>query len=108
MSEREHAGLLFTPCLVTPTGDGPKRGPALASPRVITDAQGVQWRVSEGHRPDRIRFNDLEGEDRLRQQAARQPGRGNRPDAERPGNLHQLAPGESSERAIVGRHRGEL
>jgi len=43
VSEREHAGLLFTPCLVTPTGDGPKRGPALASPRVITDA-AMAWR----------------------------------------------------------------
>ena len=28
-------------------------------PRVITDANGVQWRVSEGHRPDRLRVNDL-------------------------------------------------
>ena len=35
--------------------------------RVITDKDGVQWRVSEGHRPDRIRFNSLEGEDQLRQ-----------------------------------------
>ena len=42
-------------------------------PRVTTDANGVQWRVSEGHRPDRIRFNDLEGEDRLRQQAGADP-----------------------------------
>ena len=24
-------------------------------PRVITDANGVMWRVSEGHRPDRLR-----------------------------------------------------
>ena len=42
-------------------------------PRVITDANGVQWRVSEGHRPDRLRVNDLEGEDRLRQLAGAEP-----------------------------------
>src|SRR5688572_33383402 len=24
-------------------------------PRVVTDANGVKWRVSEGHRPDRLR-----------------------------------------------------
>jgi hypothetical protein len=40
---------------------------------VITDANGVQWRVSEGHRPDRLRVNDLEGEDRLRQLAGAEP-----------------------------------
>jgi predicted TIM-barrel fold metal-dependent hydrolase len=42
-------------------------------PRVITDKDGVQWRVSEGHRPDRIRFNSLEGEDQLRQLAGADP-----------------------------------
>ena len=42
-------------------------------PRVTTDKDGVQWRVSEGHRPDRIRFNNLEGEDQLRQQAGADP-----------------------------------
>ncbi len=42
-------------------------------PRVTTDANGVQWRVSEGHRPDRIRVNDLEGEDMLRQKAGADP-----------------------------------
>src|SRR5262249_50082065 len=38
-------------------------------PRVITDANGVKWRVSEGHRPDRLRTDALEGEDRARQLA---------------------------------------
>src|SRR5262245_63308540 len=32
-------------------------------PRVITDKDGVQWRVSECHRPDRLRVSTLEGED---------------------------------------------
>ncbi|HKU98599.1 MAG TPA: amidohydrolase family protein [Vineibacter sp.] len=35
-------------------------------PRVITDKDGVQWRVSEGHRPDRLRITQMEGEDALR------------------------------------------
>ncbi len=35
-------------------------------PRVITDKDGVQWRVSEGHRPDRLRITAMEGEDALR------------------------------------------
>ena len=30
-------------------------------PRVITDKDGVQWRVSEGHRPDRLRLSTLSG-----------------------------------------------
>jgi predicted TIM-barrel fold metal-dependent hydrolase len=42
-------------------------------PRVITDANGVMWRVSEGHRPDRLRVQDLEGEDMLRQKAGADP-----------------------------------
>src|SRR5687768_1381304 len=42
-------------------------------PRVIVDEHGVKWRVSEGHRPDRLRTDDLEGEDRLRQLAGADP-----------------------------------
>ena len=42
-------------------------------PRVIVDANGVKWRVSEGHRPDRLRTDELEGEDRLRQLAGADP-----------------------------------
>ena len=42
-------------------------------PRVTTDANGVKWRVSEGHRPDRLRVDEMEGEDRLRQQAGADP-----------------------------------
>jgi predicted TIM-barrel fold metal-dependent hydrolase len=42
-------------------------------PRVIVDASGVKWRVSEGHRPDRLRTDQLEGEDRLRQLAGADP-----------------------------------
>ena len=38
-------------------------------PRVVTDAKGVQWRVSEGHRPDRLRLSELEGEDDARAKA---------------------------------------
>src|ERR1700749_252939 len=38
-------------------------------PRVITDNDGVQWRVSEGHRPDRLRLSTLEGEDMARNKA---------------------------------------
>ena len=38
-------------------------------PRVITDDDGVQWRVSEGHRPDRLRLSQLEGEDKARAEA---------------------------------------
>jgi len=33
----------------------------------------VKWRVSEGHRPDRLRTDELEGEDRLRQLAGADP-----------------------------------
>ena len=42
-------------------------------PRVITDENGVQWRVSEGHRPDRLRLSNLEGEDLVRAQAGADP-----------------------------------
>jgi len=42
-------------------------------PRVITDDKGVQWRISEGHRPDRLRLSDLEGEDMARQKAGADP-----------------------------------
>jgi len=42
-------------------------------PRVIVDEHGVKWRVSEGHRPDRLRTDELEGEDRLRQLAGADP-----------------------------------
>jgi len=42
-------------------------------PKVIVDANGVKWRVSEGHRPDRLRTDELEGEDRLRQLAGADP-----------------------------------
>jgi predicted TIM-barrel fold metal-dependent hydrolase len=42
-------------------------------PRVITDDKGVQWRVSEGYRPDRLRLGDLEGEDAARARAGADP-----------------------------------
>ncbi len=42
-------------------------------PRVITDENGVKWRVSEGHRPDRLRTDALEGEDGLRQRVGADP-----------------------------------
>ena len=42
-------------------------------PRVITDENGVKWRVSEGHRPRRLRTDALEGEDGLRQRAGADP-----------------------------------
>ena len=42
-------------------------------PRIITDDKGVQWRVSEGHRPDRLRLSDLEGEDQVRAKAGAHP-----------------------------------
>jgi predicted TIM-barrel fold metal-dependent hydrolase len=42
-------------------------------PRVIVDAEGVKWRVSEGHRPDRLRTDTLEGEDRLRNLSGADP-----------------------------------
>jgi len=38
-------------------------------PRVVTDAEGVQWRVSEGYRPDRLRISEFEGEDQARAEA---------------------------------------
>jgi predicted TIM-barrel fold metal-dependent hydrolase len=42
-------------------------------PRVVIDDKGVQWRVSEGHRPDRLRLSDLEGEDQTRAKAGADP-----------------------------------
>jgi predicted TIM-barrel fold metal-dependent hydrolase len=42
-------------------------------PRVITDEHGVQWRVAEGYRPDRLRLTELEGEDLLRSKAGADP-----------------------------------
>ena len=42
-------------------------------PRVITDDNGVQWRVAEGYRPDRLRLGNLEGEDHLRNQVGADP-----------------------------------
>jgi predicted TIM-barrel fold metal-dependent hydrolase len=42
-------------------------------PRVITDEKGVKWRISEGHRPDRLRLSDLEGEDKARNEAGADP-----------------------------------
>ena len=42
-------------------------------PRIVTDDKGVQWRVTEGHRPDRIRLSDLEGEDLVRSKAGADP-----------------------------------
>jgi predicted TIM-barrel fold metal-dependent hydrolase len=42
-------------------------------PRVETDANGVQWRVTEGYRPDRLRLTELEGEDMTRQKAGAHP-----------------------------------
>src|SRR5262249_50660487 len=38
-------------------------------PRVITDKDGVQWRICEGYRPDRLRLSTLEGEDLARNKA---------------------------------------
>jgi predicted TIM-barrel fold metal-dependent hydrolase len=42
-------------------------------PKVITDEHGVKWRVSEGHRPDRLRTEALDGEDGLRQRVGADP-----------------------------------
>ena len=42
-------------------------------PRIVTDEKGVQWRISEGHRPDRLRLSDLEGEDQVRAKAGADP-----------------------------------
>jgi predicted TIM-barrel fold metal-dependent hydrolase len=42
-------------------------------PRIVTDENGVQWRISEGHRPDRLRLSDLEGEDQARAKAGADP-----------------------------------
>jgi predicted TIM-barrel fold metal-dependent hydrolase len=42
-------------------------------PRVIVDDKGSKWRVSEGHRPDRLRDSDLEGEDQVRARAGADP-----------------------------------
>src|ERR1700732_3075956 len=42
-------------------------------PRVVTDKDGVQWRVCEGYRPDRLRLSTLEGEDQVRNRAGADP-----------------------------------
>ena len=42
-------------------------------PRIITDEKGVQWRISEGYRPDRLRLGGLEGEDAVRAKAGATP-----------------------------------
>ena len=42
-------------------------------PRVETDASGVQWRICEGYRPDRLRLSELEGEDAARNKAGATP-----------------------------------
>ena len=42
-------------------------------PRIVTDENGVQWRISEGYRPDRIRLSELEGEDKLRMSSGADP-----------------------------------
>ncbi len=42
-------------------------------PRVIVDEDGVKWRVSEGHRPDRLRDQKLDGEDDLRVKSGADP-----------------------------------
>ena len=42
-------------------------------PRIITDAQGVQWRYCEGYRPDRVRVMSFEGEDWVRAKAGADP-----------------------------------
>src|SRR5262245_50164015 len=42
-------------------------------PRVVTDDNGVQWRIAEGYRPDRLRIMALEGEDDARQKAGADP-----------------------------------
>src|SRR5207248_2770468 len=42
-------------------------------PKVITDENGVKWRVSEGYRPDRLRTDALDGEDGLRQRVGADP-----------------------------------
>jgi len=39
------------------------------APRIITDEKGVQWRYTEGYRPDRVRVMSFEGEDWLRAQS---------------------------------------
>ena len=42
-------------------------------PRIVVDDQGVKWRVSEGHRPDRLREHELQGEDEVRSRVGRDP-----------------------------------
>ncbi len=42
-------------------------------PRVIVDEDGVKWRVSEGHRPNRLRDQQLDGEDDLRGKSGADP-----------------------------------
>ena len=39
------------------------------APRIVTDEKGVQWRYTEGYRPDRVRVMSFEGEDWLRAQS---------------------------------------
>ena len=43
-------------------------------PRVITDDNGVKWRVSEGHRPDRLRTDDARGRGRAAPAGGRRSG----------------------------------
>jgi len=38
-------------------------------PRTVTDKDGVQWRLSEGYRPNRLILSQLEGEDAARNKA---------------------------------------
>lgn len=42
-------------------------------PRVVVDEDGTKWRVSEGHRRDRLRDSSFEGEDQLRAKAGADP-----------------------------------
>ncbi|MCH9675784.1 MAG: amidohydrolase [Gammaproteobacteria bacterium] len=42
-------------------------------PRIRVDDDGTRWRVSEGHRPDRLRDFEFEGEDALRAGAGADP-----------------------------------
>jgi predicted TIM-barrel fold metal-dependent hydrolase len=42
-------------------------------PRIVVDDHGVKWRVSEGHRPDRLREHELQGEDEVRARVGRDP-----------------------------------
>ena len=42
-------------------------------PRVKTDENGVQWRITEGYRPDRLRLSELVDEDATRAKAGATP-----------------------------------